>query len=103
MRFRGGLGRAALGLLISAIAIALVLRSVDVAAAGEALRNAQPQWVALLLVFIVADILLRRSPLARAACTLAPVPLSPRWRRCSSGTRQQRAAAGAPRRARPSP
>ncbi len=58
-RLRGGLGRAVLGVTISIIALALVARSVDVGAAGEALRSADPRWVALLFVFLAVDILLR--------------------------------------------
>lgn len=58
-RLRGGLGRALLGVTISVIALALVARSVDIEAAGEALRTADPRWVALLFVFLAVDILLR--------------------------------------------
>jgi uncharacterized protein (TIRG00374 family) len=53
------LGRAALGLLISVVALVLVVRNVDLAAAWEALRNANPAWVALLVLFVLGDILLR--------------------------------------------
>ena len=48
MRFRGGLGRAALGVAISVVALALVFRTVDVASAWETLKTADPRWVALL-------------------------------------------------------
>jgi uncharacterized protein (TIRG00374 family) len=54
-----GLGRAALGLLISVVALVLVVRNVDLAAAWDALRNADPVWVALLVLFVLGDILLR--------------------------------------------
>jgi len=58
-RLRGGLGRAVLGVAISVLALVLVVRSVDVAAALDALRHADPRWVALLVLFVIADILLR--------------------------------------------
>jgi glycosyltransferase 2 family protein len=54
-----GLGRAALGLLISVVALVLVVRNVDLAAAWDALRSADPVWVALLLLFVLGDIMLR--------------------------------------------
>jgi hypothetical protein len=56
---RGGLGRAAIGLAISLVAIVVVIRSVDLQAAWDALREADPQWIALLVAFVVADVLLR--------------------------------------------
>jgi uncharacterized protein (TIRG00374 family) len=59
MRYRGGLGRAALGITISAIALFLVARSVDIPAAWDAMRSAQPGWLALLLVFVGVDLLTR--------------------------------------------
>ena len=59
MRLRAGVGRAALGVAISVVALALVVDNVDLGAAWEVLRGAQPQWVALLLAFVVADVLLR--------------------------------------------
>ena len=59
MRHRGGLGRAALGIAISVIALFLVARSVDIAAAWDAMRTAQPGWLALLLVFVCVDLLTR--------------------------------------------
>lgn len=59
MRTRGGLGRAAIGLAISAVALALVVRSVNIPAAWDAMRAAQLNWLAVLSVFIVADLLTR--------------------------------------------
>jgi uncharacterized protein (TIRG00374 family) len=59
MRMRGGAGRAALGIAISLVALALVVRSVDVGAAWDVLRTARPEWMILLLGFVTADILLR--------------------------------------------
>ena len=60
MRYlRGGLGRAALGLLISAVALALVFRTVDVATAWQTLKTAQWQWIVVLIGLVIADVLLR--------------------------------------------
>lgn len=74
MRLRGGLGRAILGIAISLIALVLVVRNVDVAAAWEVMRTAQPQWVALLVTFILGDIALRA---VRWRALLAPVAVVP--------------------------
>jgi glycosyltransferase 2 family protein len=69
---RGPLGRAALGLAISAIALALVVRTVDIESAWAIVKTAQPPWIVLLLAFVVLDVLLRAirwrvllAPLAR--------------------------------------
>ncbi len=51
--------RALLGLAISAIAIALVARQVDVAAAGDVLRGANPVFVVATVGCIVLDVTLR--------------------------------------------
>ncbi len=59
MRYRGGLGRAALGISISAVALFLVARSVDIPAAWDAIRSAQPGWLALLVAFACVDLLNR--------------------------------------------
>jgi len=59
MRGRGGLGRAALGIGISVVALALVVQSVDLGAAWEAIRRADARWLLLLVAFIAADVLLR--------------------------------------------
>lgn len=56
---RGGLLRAALGLAVSAVAIALLVRAVDLGAAAEALRAAEPAWVGLLIGLIALDVVLR--------------------------------------------
>jgi uncharacterized protein (TIRG00374 family) len=74
MRFRGGLGRAALGVAISIAALALVGRSVDVAAAWETLKSADPRWIALLLAFVMADVLLRAVRWRVLLSPLAAVP-----------------------------
>jgi uncharacterized protein (TIRG00374 family) len=74
VRFRGGLGRAALGITISVIALVLVARSVDVPAAWEVLKGADAGWVALMVAFIMGDILLRA---VRWKVLLAPVAAVP--------------------------
>lgn len=70
----GRAGRAVLGIGISIIALALVARSVDLAATWETLRTADPRWVALLVAFILADLLLRA---VRWRVLLAPVAVVP--------------------------
>jgi uncharacterized protein (TIRG00374 family) len=70
MRLRGGLGRGAVGIAISVVALAVVVHSVDVGAAWDVLRRAQPEWVLLLLLFIVGDLVLRG---VRWRVLLAPV------------------------------
>lgn len=75
MRLRGGLGRAAIGLLISAAALALVVRSVDLGAAWETLRDADLRWIGLLLVLACSDILLRSLRWKLLLAPLAAVPL----------------------------
>lgn len=59
MRLRRGLGRAAIGLAVSAVALYLVVRSVDLAAAWDAVRSAQPGWLLLLVAFVGIDVLNR--------------------------------------------
>jgi len=51
--------RALLGLAISAVAVALVVRQVDLVAAWDVLRNANPAWVAATVACIVLDVVLR--------------------------------------------
>lgn len=58
-RIRGGAARTAIGIAISVVAVALVLRTVDLAAAWDALRQADPRWVGLLVAFMTIDVLLR--------------------------------------------
>jgi uncharacterized protein (TIRG00374 family) len=74
MRFRGGLGRAALGVAISIVALALVIRSVDVAAAWDTLKTADPTWIAVLFAFIGLDVLLRALRWRVLLSPLAKVP-----------------------------
>jgi len=51
--------RAVLGSAVSIVALALVLRSVDVDRTVAVLRAAAPTWIALVAVFITADVLVR--------------------------------------------
>ncbi len=74
MRLSGGVGRAVVGVAISVVALAVVVRSVDLGATWAVLRTAQPQWVALLVAFVVADIILRA---VRWKVLLAPVATVP--------------------------
>lgn len=74
MPSRGGLARAALGVAISAVALVLVVKSVDLGAAWEVLRGAAPQWVVLLVGFVVVDVVLRAF---RWRALLAPVEAVP--------------------------
>jgi len=74
MRGRGGLIRAALGLLVSGVALWLVVGTVDLPAAFEILLTAAPQWIALLVLFVVADIAMRA---LRWRILLAPVGVVP--------------------------
>jgi len=74
VRLRGGLGRAALGITISIVALALVARTVDLPAAWATLRAADLRWVVLLVAFACGDILLRA---VRWRVLLAPLALVP--------------------------
>jgi glycosyltransferase 2 family protein len=75
MRLRGGLGRATIGVAISGVALVLVIRSVDLAAAWNVLRSAQPQWIALMVVFIAGDVVLRAVRWKVLLSPVAKVPL----------------------------
>lgn len=66
--------RALLGLAVSAVAVALVVRQVDLGAAWAVLREAAPAWVAATLACIALDVALRAlrwrgllAPVARLA------------------------------------
>jgi uncharacterized protein (TIRG00374 family) len=74
MRLRGGLGRAAIGVAISIVALFIVVRSVDVAAAWETLKTADPRWIVALLAFVVVDVLLRALRWRVLLSPLAAVP-----------------------------
>jgi uncharacterized protein (TIRG00374 family) len=72
---RRPLARAILGLAISAVAIFLVVRQVDVAAAADVLRGAIPAFVVATVACIALDVALRA---LRWRGLLAPVALLPR-------------------------
>ncbi len=74
MRFRGGLGRATLGIIVSLVALALVARSVDLDAAWQILRGADPAWILVLMGFVAVDILLRAVRWRVLLSPLAAVP-----------------------------
>jgi hypothetical protein len=67
---RGFWIRTALGISVSVVALWLVFRTVDLASALEILRTADPTWIAVMLLAICADILVRA---LRWRVILAPV------------------------------
>jgi uncharacterized protein (TIRG00374 family) len=73
---RRPLFRAVLGLAISVVAIGLVVRQVDLAAAWAILQNAIPAWVAATFGCVFLDITLRS---LRWHGLLAPVAVLRRW------------------------
>jgi uncharacterized protein (TIRG00374 family) len=72
--FRGGLGRAAVGVAISVVALFIVVRSVDVAAAWDTLKTADPRWIVALVAFVILDVLLRALRWRVLLSPLADVP-----------------------------
>ncbi len=62
--------RGALGIAVSVVAVFLVLRSVDLGQAVEALRHASPAWIGLMLVAVLLDVGARA---ARWRGLLAPI------------------------------
>ncbi len=56
---RRGAGRALIGIAISVAALVLVVRSVDLGATWQAIRGANPEWLLLLLLFVIGDVALR--------------------------------------------
>ncbi len=75
MRLPERFWRAAAGIAISVVALALVVRSVDLGAAWDALRHAEPGWIVLLIAFVVTDLLLRAIRWRLLLAPLAAVPL----------------------------
>ncbi len=71
---RRALLRATLGIAISLIAIVVLLRSVDVGAAVEVLRNANPAWIGVMLVTVLIDVGARG---ARWRSLLEPIKVIP--------------------------
>jgi glycosyltransferase 2 family protein len=66
----GGRGRTLAGLAISLVALVLVVQAVDLGAAGNALRRADPRWLLLLAAAIGVDVAVRA---LRWRVLLAPV------------------------------
>ncbi len=58
-RLRGGFGRAVLGLVVSLVALAFVVRQVDLGRTLDLLANAAPGWLLVMLAFQLADLMLR--------------------------------------------
>ena len=56
---RRGFGRAVIGIGISIVALFLVVRSVDLAATWNTIITAQPQWIVVMVAFMILDIGLR--------------------------------------------
>jgi glycosyltransferase 2 family protein len=56
---RGGAIRALVGIVISVVTIYVILRGVDLAEVGDILRRATLGWLAVMVVFIVIDLLAR--------------------------------------------
>ncbi len=69
--------RAAVGIAVSVVAIALVARSVDLAATGEVLGRAQPGWLAVALAFLVLDVVVRAVRWQRLLAPVASVAFGP--------------------------
>ena len=67
--------RALIGLAISAIALALVVRQVDLAAAWDVLREATPAWVAATIACIMLDVTLRALRWRGLLAPIARLPL----------------------------
>ncbi|HET9344422.1 MAG TPA: lysylphosphatidylglycerol synthase transmembrane domain-containing protein [Candidatus Limnocylindrales bacterium] len=71
---RIGRARALAGVAISIVALWLVLRSVDLAATAEALRNADWRWLAVLVAFLCLDLAVRALRWQRLLAPIAWVP-----------------------------
>jgi len=69
--------RALLGLAISAVALALVVRQVDLEAAWEVLREASPAWVVAAIACITVDVALRALRWRGLLAPVARLPLPP--------------------------
>lgn len=69
-----GLVRALLGTAVSAAALLLVARSVDLAAAWATIRAADARWTVVLVALVVADVLVRTVRWRLLLRPLAPVP-----------------------------
>jgi hypothetical protein len=58
-RLRGGPGRALIGLVVSVVALAFIVRQVDLARTADILARASIPWIGLMLALQVLDLLLR--------------------------------------------
>ena len=74
---RGALVRAVVGIAISVVAVALVIRSVDVGATLHALGGADLRWVALAAVLSTSDLAFRGLRWQRLIRPIAPVRFLP--------------------------
>jgi uncharacterized protein (TIRG00374 family) len=71
---RRAIARAVLGIGVSVVAVWLLVRSVDLSAAAQVLRTADPAWIAVMFVTCVIDISARG---ARWRVLLAPIASIP--------------------------
>lgn len=58
-RLSGGAGRAVVGLVVSILALGFIVRQVDLVRTGDILARASLGWLAVMLVFQAADVVLR--------------------------------------------
>jgi uncharacterized protein (TIRG00374 family) len=58
-RLRGGLGRGAIGLVVSVVALAFIVRQVDLNRTAAILAGASLGWITLMLLFQGLDVVLR--------------------------------------------
>jgi uncharacterized protein (TIRG00374 family) len=58
-RLSGGAGRAIVGLVVSVIALAFIVRQVDLARTADLLGRASLAWIAVMVLFQVVDLFLR--------------------------------------------
>ncbi len=65
--------RGVVGIAVSALAVALVIGSVDLAATIDVIARAQPGWLVVALGFLVVDVLLRAVRWQRLLRPVAPV------------------------------
>jgi uncharacterized protein (TIRG00374 family) len=66
--------RAVIGIAVSVIALVLVFGSVDLSATADVLRGAAPGWVALMAVFLTADLVLRALRWKRLLAPIKDIP-----------------------------
>ena len=71
---RNALLRGTVGIAISAIAIWILIQSVDIAAAFDVLRTASPAWIAVMLVTTTIDVAARGGRWRAHLAPIAPLP-----------------------------